>query len=118
MRLVPQSRATSRAIHFSPTTSYRLYDLPFGPEGNLRCAANFRAEQIVAVQTRAESTDRATASRIAILLADAFADGALKGALVEFVTAQRGALATSRQRLEAKIAGDRASLARVEKEDR
>src|SRR6266404_2654470 len=71
-------------------------------------------QQIVAVQTRAESTDRAAAGRMAVLLADAFADGALKGALVEYVTAQRGALATSRQRLEAKIAGDRASLARVE----
>ena len=71
-------------------------------------------QQIVAVQTRAESSDRATAGRMAILLADAFADGALKGALVEYVAAQRGALATSGQRLEAKITGDRASLARVE----
>ena len=71
-------------------------------------------QQIVAVQTRAESSDRTSAGRMAILLADAFADGALKSALVEYVTAQRGALATSRQRLEAQIAGDRASLLRVE----
>jgi len=71
-------------------------------------------QQIVAVQTRAESSDRTTASRMAMLLADAFADGALKSALVEYVTAQRGALATSKQRLEADIAGDRASLVRAE----
>ena len=71
-------------------------------------------QQIVAVQTRAESSDRTVASRMATLFADAFADGALKSALVEYVTAQRGVLATTAQRLEAKIAGDRASLARVE----
>ena len=71
-------------------------------------------QQIVAVQTRAESSDRAMVNRMAILYADAFVDGALKSALVEYVTAQRGALATTRQRLEAKIAADRASLARVE----
>jgi len=71
-------------------------------------------QQIVAVQTRAESSDRGIASKMAILLTDAFADGALKSALVEYVTAQRGALATSRQRLEARIAGDRASLTRLE----
>lgn len=71
-------------------------------------------QQIVAVQTRAESSDRSIANRMAILFADAFADGALKSALVEYVTAQRGALATSSQRLEAKIAADRASLVRVE----
>jgi hypothetical protein len=71
-------------------------------------------QQIVAVQTRAESADRSFASKMAILLADAFADGALKSALVEYVTSQRGVVATSKERLEAKIAGDRASLARVE----
>jgi len=71
-------------------------------------------QQIVAVQTRAESSDRTMANRMAILFADAFADGALKSALVEYVTAQRGALATSSERLEAKIVADRASLARVE----
>jgi hypothetical protein len=54
-------------------------------------------------------------NRLALLYADAFVDGALKSALVEYVTAQRGALATSRQRLDVKIAADRASLARVER---
>jgi hypothetical protein len=38
----------------------------------------------------------------------------LKSALVEYVTAQRGVLATTRERLQGQIAGDRASLARVE----
>src|SRR5262249_33486762 len=63
---------------------------------------------------RAESPDRAIVSKMATLLADAFADGALKSAVMEYVTAQRGAMATSRERLEAKIAGDRASLLRLE----
>jgi hypothetical protein len=51
---------------------------------------------------------------MAILLAEAFADGALKSALVEYVTAQRGVTATTRERLEGKITSDRASLARLE----
>src|SRR4029453_18471000 len=72
-------------------------------------------QQIVAVQTHAEFADPTMVNRLALLYADAFVDGALKSALVEYVTAQRGALATSRQRLDVKIAADRASLARVER---
>lgn len=71
-------------------------------------------QQIVAVQAWAESRDRAVARQMAILLADAFADGALKSALVEYVTAQRGVTATTRERLEGKIASERALLARLE----
>ena len=72
------------------------------------------AQQIVAVQTRGESADRATAGKLATLLAEAFADGALKNALVEYVATQRGSLAASKQRLEADIVSTRASLARAE----
>jgi hypothetical protein len=97
------------ADHFIPIYTISRSDLR-----ETSVAPPSSGQQIVAIQTRAESSDRATAGRMAILLADAFADGALKSALVEYVTAQRGALATSRQRLEAKIVGDRALLARVE----
>jgi hypothetical protein len=103
------SRDPFFADHFTPIYTISRADLR-----ETSVAPPSAGQQIVAVQTRAESSDRTIAGRMAILLADAFADGALKGALVEYVTAQRGALATSRQRLEAKIAGDRASLARVE----
>lgn len=97
------------ADHFTPIYTISRSDLR-----ETSVAPPISGQQIVAVQTRAESSDRTMASRMAILLTDAFADGALKSALVEYVTAQRGALATSRQRLGAKIAADRASLARVE----
>jgi hypothetical protein len=97
------------ADHFIPIYTISRSDLR-----ETSVAPPTSGQQIIVVQTLAESSDRATAGRMAILLADAFADGALKSALVEYVTAQRGALATSRQRLESKITGDRASLARVE----
>jgi hypothetical protein len=97
------------ADHFIPIYTISRSDLR-----ETSVAPPSAGQQIVAVQTRAESSDRTIASRMAILFADAFADGALKSALVEYVTAQRGVLTTSSQRLEAKIAGDRASLARVE----
>jgi hypothetical protein len=71
-------------------------------------------QQIVAVQAWAESRDRTVARQMAILLTEAFADGALKSALVEYVTAQRGVTSTTRERLEGKITSDRASLARLE----
>ena len=97
------------ADHFIPIYTISRLDLR-----ETSVAPPSSGQQIVAVQTRAESPDRTIAGKMAILLTDAFADGALKGALVEYVTAQRAALATSRQRLEAKIAGDRASLSRLE----
>jgi hypothetical protein len=97
------------ADHFIPIYTISRSDLR-----ETSVAPPSAGQQIVAVQTRAESSDRTIASRMAIFFADAFADGALKSALVEYVTAQRGVLTTSSQRLEAKIAGDRASLARVE----
>jgi hypothetical protein len=97
------------ADHFTPIYTISRSDLR-----ETSVAPPSVGQQIVAVQTRAEASDRIVAGRMAILLADAFADGALKSALVEYVTAQRGALAASRQRLEAQIAGDRASLVRTE----
>ena len=97
------------ADHFIPIYTISRSDLR-----ETSVAPPSTGQQIVAVQTRAESSDRTVASKMAILFADAFADGALKSALIEYVTTQRGALTTTAQRLEAKIAGDRASLARVE----
>ncbi len=97
------------ADHFIPIYTISRSDLR-----ETSIAPPSSGQQIIAVQTRAESSDRTAVGKIAILLADAFADGALKSALVEYATAQRGQLATAKQRLEAKVAADRASLARVE----
>ncbi len=97
------------ADHFIPVYTISRSDLR-----ETSIAPPSSGQQIIAVQTRAESSDRSFAGKIAVLLADAFADGALKSALLEYVTAQRGQLATAKQRLEAKVAADRASLARVE----
>ena len=77
-------------------------------------AAPTTGQQIVGVQTTVESRVQAVARAMSILLAEAFADGALKSALVEYVASQRGLLQTNADRLEAKEAADRALLQRVE----
>src|SRR5438105_5152559 len=71
-------------------------------------------QQIVAVQTNVESRSPAVAREMALLFAQSLADGALKSALIEYTTLQRGALQTNADRLHAKEAGDRALLQRVE----
>ncbi len=103
------SRDPFFADHFTPIYTISRSDLR-----ETSVAPPSSGQQIIAVQTRAESPDRTIASKMAVLLANAFADGGLKSALLEYVTAQRGAFATAKQRLEAKVAADRASLARVE----
>jgi hypothetical protein len=103
------ARDPNFADHFVPIYTISRTDLR---ETALATPAS--GEQILAVQTNVDSRDRRTARQLALLLAEQFADGALKSALVDYVTYQRGTVQSNADRLDAKQAGDRALLERVE----